>query len=198
MNSDFLSPAAVILAVTAAVSVLALYRMPGLINRFVMRPYEVARGRSVETVVSSGFVHGDLQHLLFNLITFYFFAFPMEFFLGPVGFTVLYALGLVVSSTCSIVKERNNPRYATLGASGAISAVLFAYIVYFPFDGIFIFPIPVPIPAFLFAFGYVGYSMWAAKSQRDNINHDAHLCGALTGLAFVLVNDPQAFAGLLD
>ncbi len=182
---------------TVGVSLLGLYRMPGLIARLVMRPYQVARGRHVETVVTSGFVHGDLSHLLFNLVTFYFFAFPMERFLGPVAFSVLYALGLVVSSACSIVKERNNPGYATLGASGAISAVLFAYIVYFPFDSLYIIPIPVPIPAFLFAIGYVGYSMWAAKAGQGNINHDAHLCGALTGIAYVLATDPQAFAELL-
>ncbi len=197
MNNPLLSPATLIFAITAGVSLLGLYRLPGLIGRFVMRPYQVARGRNVETVVTSGFVHGDLSHLLFNLITFYFFAFPMEQFLGPVAFFVLYALGLVVSSACSIVKERHNAGYATLGASGAISAVLFAYIVYFPFRTLIIFPIPVPIPAFLFAIGYVAYSMWASKNRRDNINHDAHLCGAVTGIAFVLATDPGAIAALL-
>ena len=188
--------ATLIFAVTLVVSLLGLYRVPGLINRFVMRPYWVARGKHVETVVTSGFVHGDIPHLAFNMITFYFFAFSLERMLGTTRFVILYVLGLVLSSACSIVSERNNPAYATLGASGAISAVLFAYIIYEPFSTLVIFPIPLPIPAFLFAIGYVAYSMWASKNSRDNINHDAHLCGAVTGAAFVLVTDPAALGNL--
>ena len=188
--------ATLIFAVTLVVSLLGLYRVPGLINRFVMRPYWVARGKHVETVVTSGFVHGDIPHLAFNMITFYFFAFSLERMLGTTRFAILYVLGLVLSSACSIVSERNNPAYATLGASGAISAVLFAYIIYEPFSTLVIFPIPLPIPAFLFAIGYVAYSMWASKNSRDNINHDAHLCGAVTGAAFVLVTDPAALGNL--
>ncbi|MEL7022853.1 MAG: rhomboid family intramembrane serine protease [Pseudomonadota bacterium] len=198
MNNLTIGPAAIIFALTAGISLFALYRNPRLINRFAMRPYQVSRGRDLETVITSGFVHGDMSHLFFNLFTFYFFAFQMERFLGPAAFLLLYLLGLIVSSVCSIVKERNNSRYATIGASGAISAVLFAYIVYFPASKLIIFPIPIPIPAFLFAIGYVGYSMWAAKQNRDNVNHDAHLCGAATGLAFVLAIDPGAFMNLLS
>ncbi len=191
------SPAAtLILAATIGVSLLALYRVPMLIERFVMRPYFVARGKLTETVVTSGFLHGDLGHLLFNMITFYFFGFPLERFFGSTKFLILYAIGLVLSSVCSVVKHRNNPQYATLGASGAISAVLFAYIVYFPTTTLIIFPIPVPIPAFLFAIGYVAYSFWAAKDSRGGINHDAHLCGALTGIGFVLATDPRAVLSL--
>ena len=193
-----LSAATVIFAATLGVSLLGLYRMPALIGRCVLRPYRVSRGKDLETVLSSGFVHGDMGHLLFNMVTFYFFAFPMERFLGSGKFLVLYTLGLILSSICSIVKERNNPAYATLGASGAISAVLFAYVIYFPFSTLLIFPIPFPIPAFLFAIGYIAYSMWAARSRRDNINHDAHLCGAITGVAFVLVTDPGAWSGALS
>jgi membrane associated rhomboid family serine protease len=197
MNSLSISPATLIFAVTLGLSLFGLYQKPELIGRLVLRPYRVARGKDIETVVTSGFVHGDLGHLLFNMVTFYFFCFPMERFIGGTRFLVLYALGLVLSSVCSIVKEKDNPGYATLGASGAISAVLFAYIIYFPLSTLLIFPIPFPIPAFLFAIGYLAYSMWAAKQGRDNINHDAHLCGAITGVAFVLVTDPKALAGML-
>ena len=191
------TPAAMLLfGVTLVVSLLGLYRVPGLIHRFVLRPYQVMRGRQVETVVTSGFVHGDLAHLAFNMITFYFFAFRLEAMLGTTRFATLYLLGLVLSSACSVMSQRNNPAYATLGASGAISAVLFAYIIYAPFSTLFIFPIPFPIPAFLVAIGYVAYSMWASKHSRDNINHDAHLCGAVTGAAFVLITDPGALGNL--
>ena len=196
--SNLESPAAALLfAITLAVSLLALYRMPGLIGRFVMRPYFVARGKQVETVITSGFVHGDLGHLLFNMVTFYFFAFTLERILGTPAFLVLYFAALVLSSVCSIAKERNNPQYATLGASGAISAVLFAYILYEPFSTLVIFPIPVPIPAFVFAIAYIAYSFWASKNGRDNINHDAHLCGAVTGVAYVLITDPGVLGRLL-
>ncbi len=188
--------AALLFGVTLVVSLLGLYRMPVLVHRLVLRPYQVMRGRQVETVVTSGFVHGDLVHLAFNMITFFYFAFDLEAMLGTVRFAILYFLGLVLSSACSLVSQRNNPAYATLGASGAISAVLFAYIIYAPFSTLLIFPIPFPIPAFLFAIAYVAYSMWASKHSRDNINHDAHLCGAVTGVAFVLITDPGAFGNL--
>ena len=194
---DFVTPAAsLIFAVTIAASLLALYSAPGLIDRFVMRPYQVSRGRQSETVFTSGFLHGDLGHLLFNMFTFFWFAFPLERMLGTVRFTLLYAVGLGLSSICSVFKHRNNPGYATLGASGAISAVLFAYIVYQPTSTLLIFPIPIPIPAFLFAVAYVAYSYWAAQQQRGRINHDAHLCGAISGVLFVLVTDPGAFLRL--
>jgi len=193
----FATPAAtILLAVTVVVSALGLYRMPQLINRCVMRPYLIARGKTLETIVTSGFVHASLGHLLFNMLTFCFFAFTLERFLGTPAFVVLYFLGLILSSACSLGKARNDPRYATLGASGAVSAVLFAYILYFPFSTLLIFPIPVPIPAFLFAIGYVAYSWWAGKNRHDNINHDAHLCGAVTGIAFVVVTDPGVLGRL--
>jgi membrane associated rhomboid family serine protease len=92
------------------------------------------------------------------------------------------------------VKHRDDPDYATLGASGAISAVLFASIVYRPLDRLMLLPIPVPIPAPLFAVGYLAYTWWSARQQRGQINHDAHLGGALAGLVFVAVTEPLAYA----
>ena len=146
----------------------------------------------------SGFIHADVGHLLFNMFTFYFFAFPMERTVGTLPFLVLYFAGLIVSHACTFVKHRNHPNYASLGASGAISAVLFAYIVYFPTTTLIIFPLPIPIPAALFAVGYVAYSWWASEHSRGRINHDAHLCGALSGIAFVAASDPGAFRNLAN
>lgn len=189
--------ASLVFAVTIAVSLLGMYRAPGIVERSLFRPYAFMRNRQYATIVTSGFVHADLGHLIFNMVTFYFFAFPLERHIGTVAFLSVYLIGLVLSHTCTYFKYKNDVHYASLGASGAISAVLFAYIVYFPTTTLFIFPIPIPIPAVLFAVGYVGYSYWASLRQRGRINHDAHLCGALSGLLFVAVTDPRAFAALL-
>ena len=186
-----------IMGLTIAISLLGMYRMPAIIQKFLFRPYLFLRARQYDTMIMSGFIHADIGHLLFNMITFYFFAFPMERHIGTISFLALYFVGLVASHTCTYFKQRNNPQYASLGASGAVSAVLFAYIVYFPTTTLMIIPIPVPIPAALFAVAYVAYSYWASTHSRDRINHDAHLCGALSGLAFVGVTDPNAFSRLM-
>lgn len=192
------TPAAfAILFATLAASLAGLYLKPAIIDRNLFRPYWLLRRQQYATVVTSGFVHADLTHLLFNMITFYFFAFPMERVLGTVRFVALYLVGLLISHLGTWYKQRNNPEYASLGASGAISAVLFAFIVYFPTQSLFIIPFPFPIPAPLFAIAYVAYSWYSARNPRGRINHDAHLGGALAGLAFVLLTDPGAFRGLL-
>lgn len=192
-----MSVALVIFVATLAASLAGLFIRPQIIERSVFRPYWFLRKREYDTVVTSGFVHADLPHLIFNMVTFYFFAFPLEERIGPVRFALLYLVALVVSDLGTYLKHRNDPQYASLGASGAISAVLFAAIVYFPWMKLFIIPIPLPIPAPLFAVGYVAYSWYSAKHSRGRINHDAHLGGALFGLLFVLVTDPAAFGQLL-
>jgi membrane associated rhomboid family serine protease len=195
----FEQPAATtIFAVTIATSLIGLFAAPRLIDRSLFRPYWFLRRRQYDTLVMSGFVHADIGHLLFNMITFYFFAFPLERYIGTAKFVVLYFLGLAVSHSWTYFRHRDNTEYASLGASGAISAVLFAYIVYFPTTTLMILPIPVPIPAPLFAVGYVAYEYWAGRQQRGRINHDAHLCGALFGVLFVAVTEPSAFARLLE
>jgi len=197
VGGDLVSIALVIFVATLVASLAGLYAKPQLVERSLFRPYWFLRRRQYATVVTSGFVHADLPHLIFNMVTFWFFAFPLEKQIGPVRFAVLYLLGLVVSDLGTYFKHRNDPQYASLGASGAISAVLFAAIVYFPWMKLFIIPIPLPIPAPLFAVGYVAYSWYSARQARGRINHDAHLGGAVFGLLFVLLTDPAAFGQLL-
>lgn len=187
----------VLFAAIVVFSLAGLYLAPRLIEHNLFRPYWLVRRGQYHTIVSSGFLHADLAHLIFNLITFWFFAFPLERVLGTARFLVLYFAGLLLSHLGTWFKHRSDPDYASLGASGAILAVLFAYIVYFPTSTLFILPIPFPIPAPLFAVGYLAYTYFASRQQRGRINHDAHLSGALTGLAFVALADPGAYGEAL-
>jgi len=170
---------------------------PRLLERAVLRPYLIARGSDYWRLLTSGFVHADFVHLLFNVITFYSFAFTLERFIGTARFVSLYFCGLLASGIGTCIKHRDEPNYASLGASGAILAVLFASIVYFPRSRLLILPIPIPIPAPLFAVLYLAWSYYSARTSKDRINHDAHISGALTGIAFVALTDPQSFVALV-
>lgn len=192
-----LSAALIIFIVTIATSLVGLYGNTRLIDRSLFRPYWFLRRQQYETIVLSGLVHADLMHLIFNMMTFYFFGFLLERAIGPMHFLLLYAAGLLVSHLGTYYKQKNNPEYACLGASGAISAVLFAAIVFFPDQSLFIIPIPVPIPAPLFGIGYLAYTWYAARHPHGRINHDAHLGGAITGLVYVALLEPRAFSYLV-
>ncbi|MEP7302748.1 MAG: rhomboid family intramembrane serine protease [Caldimonas sp.] len=185
--------AGALLAAIVIASLAALFAAPALIERCLFRPYWLLPRREYATLVTSGFVHADLMHLLFNGFTFWAFAFGLERGIGSTRFLALYAFGLLASDAGTWLKHRHDAEYRTLGASGAIMAVLFASIVYFPSGSIFILPIPVPIPSPLFALAYLGYTWYAARQSRGRINHDAHLSGALAGIAFVALTDGTAF-----
>jgi membrane associated rhomboid family serine protease len=196
MFSGFGPGAGIIFALTIVISLIGL-SSPTLVDRTVLRPYYLTKRGEYHRLITSGFVHADLGHLIFNMITFYFFAFALERAIGTAKFVVLYFTGLVLSDLGTYYKHRNDPAYASLGASGAILAVLFASIVYFPDQSLFIIPIPIPIPAPVFAIGYLAYSYYSSRHSQGRINHDAHIGGALTGLAFVALTDPGRYGALL-
>jgi membrane associated rhomboid family serine protease len=193
-----ISAALVVFVVTIATSLIGLFSSTKLVDRSLFRPYWFLRRRQYDTVVTSGFVHADLMHLIFNMMTLYFFGFALERVIGTTQFTLLYFAGLLISHAGTYYKHKNDPEYACLGASGAISAVLFAAIVFFPNQSLYIIPIPVPIPAPLFGIGYLAYTWYAAKHPHGRVNHDAHLGGALTGLAYVALAEPGAYRYLLQ
>ena len=192
-----MSAAAIILMLTIVISLIG-FSSRKVLEKAILRPYLVAQGKDYATLLTSGFVHGDFGHLLFNLITYYSFAFNLERALGDLRFELLYFGALLVSNIGTCIKHRNQPEYASLGASGAILAVLFASIVYFPRQKLVMLPLPIPIPAPFFAIAYLAYSYYSSGRSRDRINHDAHIFGALTGVVVVLITAPERFRGLLE
>jgi membrane associated rhomboid family serine protease len=191
-----MSAAAIILTLTIVISVIGLLSRK-VLEKAILRPQVIAQGNAYATLLTSGFVHADFGHLIFNLITYYSFAFPLDRAIGDLRFEILYFSAMLVGNLGTCIKHRNEPNYASLGASGAILGVLFASIVYFPRQKLLMLPIPIPIPAPLFAVAYLAFSWYSSGRSRDHINHDAHIFGALTGLVFVLVTAPERFRGLM-
>jgi len=182
----------VLIGVTVLVSWQA-FNNRALMERLILWPPAVARGREYWRLLSYGLIHADGAHLLFNMITLYFFGRAIEplliEYVGGAGFVAFYAGGLLVSILPSYLANRDNPRYRSLGASGAVSAVLFAFILLDPWALLLIFFIPAP--AIVFAVVYTGYSIWMDRRGRDNVNHSAHLWGAAYGVLFMVLMEPR-------
>lgn len=199
MNRFDYAPASMLLILAiVAVSVFALTRKRQWLQTGLFRPYWFLPHREYATLVTSTFLHADGSHLLFNALTFWFFGPNLEAVMGTPRFVLLYAFGIITSSVGTWFRHRNNPDYATLGASGAILAVLFASIVYFPTQSLYFILLPVPIPAPLFAVGYLAWSYWASRHARGNVNHDAHFGGAIAGLLFVALTAPDVWRSALE
>lgn len=181
--------ASVIFVFTIITSLYAFYDY-SIYGKFMLHPYSVSKGQNVYTLITSGLVHADWMHLFFNMFTFYAFAFTLERLMGSWQFGLLYFLGLVLSDLPTVIKHKDHFNYNSLGASGAISAVLFSYILFNPMSKIYIMFIPIGIPAVVFGILYLIYCAYASRNSRDHINHDAHFFGALTGLIFTIIFVP--------
>ena len=182
----------VIIIITIIVS-LAAWQSPAISERFVFRPYVVRRGQ-IDRFVTHGFIHADGWHLFFNMFPLYFFGRIIERLyvgkFGFLGFLGFYVLAIIVSALPDYIKYQNTPHYASLGASGGVSAVLFAFVLIAPWELIYFFGI-IPIPAIGFAVLYVGYSIYAQKRGGGNINHMAHLAGAGFGVLATVLTEPM-------
>ena len=166
-----------------------------LLARLILWPPAISRNQQYDRLVTHGFIHADWMHLLFNMITLFFFGRAMEMFfsqrIGPVGYLAFYLSAIVVAILPTYLRHRKDAAYRSLGASGAVSAVLFAFILVQPWALIFVFFIPVP--AIVYAVLYIGYSMWMDRRGGDNVNHSAHLWGAGYGVLFTVMMEPRVF-----
>jgi membrane associated rhomboid family serine protease len=185
-----------ILAATVILSLLAFqnYRF---YEMTLFRPYLIKNSNEWWRWVSGGFIHQDYMHLIVNMLSFYFFAGPcMEFFNevshhnNGVLFLFFYIGGIVMSGMYSYYKHQNNYGYAALGASGAVAAVIFSYILINPFGKIYLYGF-LQLPAWLFGIVYLYYEYAMGKKQMDNIGHDAHFFGAVYGLVFPIIISPS-------
>lgn len=183
----------VIIIITALVSVSA-FSSEKLRNDLLFWPPAIRRQHQYYRFITSGFVHADWAHLLFNMITLYSFGEVMEYFfvlkLSKTGFLLFYLGGLIFSELPSYIKHINNYHYRSLGASGAVSAVLFSFILMAPWQTLYVFFFP--LPAVVFAVLYLSYTAYMSKKGGDHINHSAHLWGAIYGIAITIILAPES------
>lgn len=187
-----------LLVVTIVVSI-AAFMNQGLWRFLALEPYRMFREKEFHGIITSGFVHSGFGHLFINMFVLYMFGPDLEGILGSPQFVLVYVAGLVVGSLYPLFKYKNRPEYIAIGASGAISGVVFAFCLFHPFAPLRLIFLPFfDFPAILFAVLYVAYSVYAMKKANDNIGHEAHLAGALGGVIATIVIRPESLAIFAD
>lgn len=192
---EYMNLSLAIIIITSLVSITTISSNPDKIDELSMWPYMVKEKKQYYRFITSGLVHGDYMHLIFNMLTLYFFgAYVESEFLGlfhnKLYFLAFYILALVLSDVPSYIKHRNDYGYRSIGASGAVSAVVFAAILFQPWASIYVFF--VKLPAFIYGILYLGYTIYMSRSGRGSgIDHDAHLWGAVFGIIFPLIFEPR-------
>jgi membrane associated rhomboid family serine protease len=202
---DLFTQAPATFALLAANVLASLYALsdPSVLDRLSYRPRRVVQEGEWYRLISGGFVHGGITHLAFNMIALYSFGPQLEAgVFGPLGFLVLYFGSELAAHALTMAAHYDDPRYAAVGASGAVSGVIFGFCLFAPFSQILVFFIPMP--ALLFAVVYVVGSIWAMRqSSRQGrsvggIAHEAHLGGAIGGLVLTVLLEPRAIGVFLQ
>jgi membrane associated rhomboid family serine protease len=193
------TPATILfLAVSIGVSIWAFQRVQGgrLDDEFLFEPWEVSQGRNKRGMLLSQFSHADPAHLIFNMFTLYSFGPVIELTLGSLNMVLIYVASAIGSTLLVYARHKDEPGYRALGASGAISGVVFGAIVLYPEGRISVFFLP-DVPAPIFAILYVLFSIFAARRRLGNIGHDAHLGGAVAGFLLTGLMAPDGFQPLM-
>lgn len=197
-----------IIFLTVAISVVCFYN-GRLFDRLSLKPYQAVHNHQWYRIITHGFVHGDWMHLIVNMLVFWSFSsvvlyvFRGQYYAGMamdpnIKFSLLYFGGLVVASAYDIAKRKDNPYYTTIGASGAVSAVVFTSIFYAPLSKIYLMGI-IPMPAILFGVLYIAFEAYSARRGGGNVNHHAHMFGAIYGFVFpVLTGGPSQMSFFLN
>jgi len=171
-----------------------------LFDRFKFNAYAIYKYKNWHRMLTHGLIHADWMHLIFNMFVLYSFGDLVESvfkawygYRGILYFIIFYISALAAASISSLLKHKYDSSYNAVGASGAVSAMVFASILFDPWNSLIIFPIPIPIPGFLFGIAYLAYSHYMDNNKKtsDNVAHDAHLYGALYGLLFPLLLEPS-------
>ena len=196
-----MSYAYLIIGITAIISFMAWSNGEIMFKSFFI-PTNIKERKEYWRFFSHGFIHADQQHLIFNMLTLFFFGPYVEslfglYFGNTFYFVLFYMAALIASSIPTYFKHKDNYRYRALGASGAVSAVLFLFVAFNPWHLLYIF-FAIPVPGILFAAGYLWYSAKMSKQNSDNIGHDAHLWGAVFGFIFPFIVKPALFQFFLE
>jgi membrane associated rhomboid family serine protease len=194
-----------LIAINVVVSLIG-FSNAEFVDKTIMWPYRIKREKQYYRFITSGFIHADFIHLIFNMFSFYFFGSAIEYYFaqyglgGKISYLLLYFLALIIADIPSYLKHQDDYHYRALGASGAVSAVIFACILFQPWGTILIYFIPMPF--IVFAFVYLGYCIYMSKRNIGHVNHDAHLWGSLFGLIFtailIAVLSPQLFPDIVE
>lgn len=197
----------IIVIVTVLISLLA-FRKEGIFERFDLRPPAVVHRREYYRIFSHAFLHADYFHLGINMLVLYSFGTGVEeifmeleaqevIFSGPFFYLLLYVVAIALSSLTTITRYRNDEAYSAVGASGAVSAVVFTYIFFAPLQKIYFYMV-LPIPGIVFGVLYLAYSSYMNRRNNDHINHAAHFWGAVVGFLFPIILDPKLISVFLN
>lgn len=186
-----------IIGFTCLISIIA-FQNPDITVKMKHWPFYEKRDGEYHRWLTSGFLHGDWSHLIFNMLSLYFFGLGLEAWfeqhfagMGQILFIVFYLAAIVAASSATYYRYRDTPNFASIGASGAVSAVVFANILIDPLMTLGFLFLPIPIKGFIFGILYLWYSSYAARQSRDNIDHTAHFYGAVFGFLFPLIFEPS-------